>query len=160
ADKTSPFAVLLAAFAAVLHKYSRQTDFGIGSPVANRSRSETERLIGLFVNTVVLRIRCDGGKAMRELVAGVTETTRRAQDHQDVPFEQVVDALKPPRDLSRNPLFQVMFAFVKPASRHEVPAAVRAMDVPTAVSRFDLTCTVHDRDSAFVVQLEYNVDLF
>ncbi len=101
--------VLLAAFNAVLYRYSGQDDIRIGMPVANRNRRETEALLGFFVNTLVLRTRLDSRQGFRQLLAQVRETLIGAQSHQDVPFEQLVESLAPTRSLSRNPLFQVLF---------------------------------------------------
>ncbi|EIK94329.1 non-ribosomal peptide synthetase [Pseudomonas sp. M47T1] len=101
--------VLLAAFNAVLYRYSGQDDIRVGMPVANRNRRETEALLGFFVNTLVLRTRLDSRQGFRHLLAQVRETLISAQSHQDVPFEQLVESLAPARSLSRNPLFQVLF---------------------------------------------------
>ena len=102
------FMVMLAAFKALLYRYSRQTDICVGTPIANRSRAEVEPLIGFFVNTLVLRSQLAPGLTFRQLLKRVREVALAAYAHQDIPFEQLVEQLQPQRDLSHNPLFQVM----------------------------------------------------
>ena len=101
---------LLAAFEVLLQRYSGQDDIAVGSPVANRARPETEALIGYFVNVVVLRNDLSGEPSFREVLRRVRQVTLDAYDHQEMTLDQVVGAVNPPRDMSRHPLFQVMFA--------------------------------------------------
>jgi hypothetical protein len=103
------FMTLLAAFDLLMWRYSGQADLLVGTPIANRNRRETEALIGFFVNTLVLRSKVNGNGTFRELLDQVRETTLRAYEHQDVPFESLVEELQPQRSLSRHPLFQVLF---------------------------------------------------
>src|SRR5262249_29180083 len=103
------FMVLMAAFQTLLARWSGQNDIVTGTPIANRTRRETEGLIGFFVNPMALRTRLDDDPSFRTLVGRVRETALGAYAHQDLPFEKVVEALNPPRDLSRQPVFQVMF---------------------------------------------------
>ena len=106
---TTLFMTLYTAFSTLLYRYSGQSDIVVGTPIANRNRTEIEGLIGFFANTLVLRTRFDNNPSFKELLAQVRETTLKAYENQDVPFEQVVEALKPQRSLSHSPLFQVMF---------------------------------------------------
>ncbi|MFM7791505.1 MAG: condensation domain-containing protein, partial [Microcystis panniformis] len=103
------FMTLLAAFATLLYRYTGQTDILVGSPIANRNRKEIEGLIGFFVNTLVLRTDLAGNPSFSELLKQVRETATDAYDHQDLPFEMLVEALQPERNMSYTPLFQVMF---------------------------------------------------
>ena len=103
------FMTLLAAFKVLLHRYTSQDDLVVGTPIANRNRLETEGLIGFFVNALVLRTDLSGNPSFRELLRRVREVCLAAYGHQDLPFERLVEELHLERDLSRNPLFQVMF---------------------------------------------------
>ncbi|PZW44978.1 condensation domain-containing protein, partial [Pseudomonas sp. URIL14HWK12:I2] len=103
------FMLLLASFQVLLHRYTGQTDIRVGVPNANRNRVETDRLLGFFVNTQVLRADVQGALAFPALLQQVKQTVLGAQAHQDLPFEQLVEALQPDRSLSHNPLFQVMY---------------------------------------------------
>src|SRR5262249_11157337 len=105
------FMTVLAAWAAVLGRLAGQDDVVIGVPSANRNRREVEGLIGFFVNTLALRVDLSGAPSAVELLGRVREVTLGAQDHQDLPFEQVVEILQPPRQLDRTPVFQVLFAW-------------------------------------------------
>ena len=104
------YMVLLAGFGVLLSRYSGQEDIAVGTPIANRNREEIEGLIGFFVNTLVMRMDMSGDPSVRELLERVKEVSLGAYGHQDVPFEKVVEELQPERDLSRNPLVQVIFA--------------------------------------------------
>ena len=104
------FMTLLTAFQSLLHRYTGQDDIVVGTPIANRNRAEIEGLIGFFVNTLVMRTDTSGNPVFRELLKQVRKTTLEAYAHQDLPFEKLIQELHPERDLSRNPLFQVMFA--------------------------------------------------
>jgi amino acid adenylation domain-containing protein len=108
---TTMFMTAFAAFATLLQRYSGQDDIVVGTPVANRTRTETEAMIGFFVNTLVLRTDLSGDPSFREILARVRETALGAYAHQDIPFEQVVDAIVVDRDRSRTPLFQVFFSY-------------------------------------------------
>ena len=109
-ERVTPYMLLLAAFQVLLARYSGQEDIAVGSPIAGRSRREFEGLIGFFVNTLVLRSDLSGNPRFRELLARVREHALDAYAHQEVPFEKLVEELKPQRDLSRSPLIQAMFA--------------------------------------------------
>jgi acyl carrier protein phosphodiesterase len=123
ARRSTPFMLLLATFKVLLYRWSGQGDLRVGVPVAGRTRPETERLIGLFVNTQVLRTVVDGRQGFAALLEQVREAALGAQAHQDLPFEQVVDALRPERSLGHNPLFQVMFNHTEAAGRDGSPAS-------------------------------------
>ena len=109
--ETTLFMTLLTAWGTLLGRLSGETDVVIGTPVANRNRAEIEGLIGFFVNTLVLRLDLSGSPSVSEMLDRVKAQTLAAQEHQDIPFEQVVEALAPPRSLAHAPLFQVMFVW-------------------------------------------------
>src|SRR5512146_2036806 len=110
------FMSLLAGFQLLLARYTGSRDIAVGSPIANRRQQEVEALIGFFVNTLVLRTDLSGHPSFAQVVERVREVTLRAYEHQDVPFEQVVEAVQPQRDLSYSPLFQVLFVLQTPTS--------------------------------------------
>lgn len=134
------FMTLLAAFQALLHRYTGQTDIAIGSPIANRHHSELEGLIGFLVNSLVLRTNLAGDPTVRELLERVRDVTLSAYAHQDLPFEKLVEELQPVRSLGQNPLFQVVFALQNtPMEQLELPSLVLSpVELETKTSRFDL----------------------
>ncbi|MCP4655908.1 MAG: non-ribosomal peptide synthetase, partial [bacterium] len=160
------FMTALAAFAALLHRYTGQPELVVGSPVANRGRAELEGLIGMFINTLVLRVELAGGTtdpdpSFQELLERVRETALGAYVHQDLPFERLVDELQPQRDLSRSPLFQVMFIFDRGRDRELEPGlSMRALEVDTRTAKFDLTLHLLDAGPELVASVVYNTDLF
>ncbi|WPB76076.1 amino acid adenylation domain-containing protein [Archangium violaceum] len=158
----TPFMVLLAAFQVLLSRYSGQDDISVGSPIAGRARSEVEGLIGFFVNTLVLRSRISPQQSFRELLAQVKETTLGAYAHQDVPFEKLVEELKPERDQSRSPLFQVMFGLQNaPLPELKLPGLkLQAIEPESQTSKFDLTLSAGETPAGFSLWLEYNTDLY
>ncbi|MHC5863502.1 condensation domain-containing protein, partial [Nostoc sp.] len=105
------FMTLVAAFQTLLYRYTHQEDIALGSPIANRNRSEIEGIIGFFVNSLVLRSNLSENPTFRELLGRVREVTLEAYSHQDLPFEKLVEELHPERNLSHHPLFQVVFGF-------------------------------------------------
>jgi non-ribosomal peptide synthetase component F len=113
AENATLFMILTAALQTLLYRYSGQEDVSLGTPIANRTRSETEQLIGFLLNTLVLRTDLSGAPSFRELLARVRATALAAYDHQDAPFELLVETLQPTRDMSRAPFFQVMFDLQK-----------------------------------------------
>ena len=153
---------LLAGFQILLYRYTGQEDILVGSPIANRNRVETEDLIGFFVNTLVLRTNLSGNPSFRELLRKVRETTLEAYAHQDLPFEKLVEALQPERDLSRNPLFQVFFNMLNlPYNTIELPGLdVEILSPPEIGSKFDLTLYVKEQHEGIQLELLYNSDLF
>ena len=156
------FMTLLAAFKALLHRLTGQDDIVVGSPVAGRDRSETENLIGLFLNTLVLRTSLSGNPTFRELLIRVRDVALGAYDHRDLPFEKLVEELKPKRDLSHAPLFQVffnMYNFEDPTLDLD-GLSVKPLHITQPVSNFDLTLYVRGNDDATRLILVYNADLF
>ena len=156
------FMSLLAAFQLLLSRYSGQADICVGTPIANRNRRETENLIGFFVNTLVLRTDLTGDPTFRQLLTRVKEMTLEAYAHQDVPFEKIVDAVQPERNLSQTPLFQVMFILQNmPQQTLELKGLKLAqMGLDTGISNFDLTLAMGEQEGQLGGALEYNLDLF
>lgn len=156
------FMALLAAFNVLLHRYSGQADLCIGTPVAGRSRAETEGLIGCFINTLVLRTSLAENPGFRTLLAQVREVAVGAFDHQDVPFETLVEVLEPERDMSHSALFQVMFILQNaPISKHELPnLTIQPVEAQSGTATFDLTLGVVDSSGDLLASFEYNTDLF
>nr|AHB82071.1 non ribosomal peptide synthetase [Jahnella sp. MSr9139] len=159
---TTLFMAMLSGFAAVLSRYSRQEDLVIGSPIANRPRQELEPLIGFFVNTLALRVDLTGRPTARELLARVRETCLGAYAHQELPFELLVEELKPERSLSHSPVFQVMFVLQNAQSDQKQLAdlQVSVVDPETGTSMFDLTLFIQEKDDGLAGAVEYNTDLF
>jgi amino acid adenylation domain-containing protein len=157
------FMLLLAAFKALLVRYTGQEDVSIGTPIAGRNRLELERLIGFFVNTLVLRTDASGDPTFRELLGRVRETCLGAYQHQEVPFERLVEELQPERDLSHTPLFQVMFDLHN-ADESKVVAlpGLRAsgMESWSRTAKFDLTLSLVNGREGLTATMEYNTDLF
>ena len=165
-DRTEPStgdrATLLAAFQTLLHRYTGQDDIVVGSPIANRNRIEIEGLIGFFVNTLVLRTDHSGNPAFREVLRRVRETALEAYAHQDLPFEKLVEELRPDRDLSRSPLFQAMFVFQNaPVGELNCKGLnVSPMRMAGETTKFDLTLSVNEGAPGLRAGLQYRTDLF
>ncbi|NKQ34061.1 MAG: amino acid adenylation domain-containing protein [Chloroflexi bacterium] len=156
------FMTLLAAFQTLLSRYAGQEDVNVGTPIANRNRAEIEGLIGFFVNTLVLRADLSGNPAFTELLRQVRETTLEAYAHQDVPFDKVVDALQPERNMSHSPLFQVMFTWQNaPQTAVSLPdLRLESLPVENHVANFDLTLVLEETPDGLAGGFEYNADLF
>ncbi|OYD96428.1 non-ribosomal peptide synthetase [Nostoc sp. 'Peltigera membranacea cyanobiont' 210A] len=156
------FMTLLATYDTLLYRYTGTEDILVGSPIANRDRSEIEWLIGFFVNTLVMRTNLAGNPSFSELLTRVREVTLSAYAHQNLPFEMLVEALQPERDLCHTPLFQVMFVFQNaPTSQVELTKlTVSTLPIKGTTSRFDLTLIMQNTATGLVGVWEYNTDLF
>ena len=156
------FMTLLAAFDTLLHRYTGQSDILVGSPIANRNRSEIEGLIGFFVNTLVMRTDLSGNPSFLQLLGRVREMALSAYAHQDLPFEMLVEALQPQRNLSHTPLFQVAFVLQNtPKSTVELTRlSVSSLPIESATAKFDLTLAIENTATGLVGVFEYNTDLF
>ncbi|WP_050859020.1 non-ribosomal peptide synthetase, partial [Burkholderia pseudomallei] len=157
------FMTVFAAWSVLLSRLSRQTDVVIGTPSANRGHAQIEGLIGFFVNTIALRVDLDGAPTVAELLARVKARTLAAQQHQDIPFEHVVERVQPARSLSHSPVFQAMFAW-QHASRGEMRLeGLRAEpldDAARTIAKFDLTLSLRESGDAIDGGLEYASALF
>ncbi|HVR99225.1 MAG TPA: amino acid adenylation domain-containing protein, partial [Thermoanaerobaculia bacterium] len=156
------FMTLLAAFDVLLGRLAGQEDVVVGLPIAGRERPEVQGLIGMFLNTLVLRADLSGSPGFAALLATVRETALAAYAHQELPFEKLLDELRPERDLSRTPLFQVFFNMLNfPAARIELPGlTVEPLSSPEAPAKFDLTVYVSEPGEGIHCELVYNADLF
>jgi malonyl CoA-acyl carrier protein transacylase len=156
------FMVLIAGFALLLHRASGCDDLSIGTDIANRNRHETEDLIGLFVNQLVLRNDLSGNPTFRELLRRVRRTTLKAYAHQDAPFDRMVDALNPVRDLSTTPLFQVKLVLqnAQMPVQQLTDLQVSTYGVPSQTAKFDLLLNLIEMGDAISGLLEYRSDLW
>ncbi|HCE6673880.1 TPA: pyoverdine non-ribosomal peptide synthetase PvdD [Pseudomonas aeruginosa] len=164
-EGVTAFALLLASFQALLYRYSGQADIRVGVPIANRNRVETERLIGFFVNTQVLKADLDGRMGFDELLAQARQRALEAQAHQDLPFEQLVEALQPERSLSHNPLFQVLFNYQSEARGNGQAfrfdeLQMESVQFDSRTAQFDLTLDLTDEEQRFCAVFDYATDLF
>ncbi|MBX9257864.1 amino acid adenylation domain-containing protein [Desmonostoc muscorum CCALA 125] len=157
------FMTLVAAFKTLMHQYTNQDDIIIGTDVANRNFPETENIIGFFVNQLVLRTNLGGNPTFQELLKRVREVTLAAYEHQDMPFDQLVLALKPERDLSRTPLFQSKFVLQNAPT---LPLELEGLnlkiveDIDNGTAKFDLLLTMWETEQGLSGSLEYSTDLF
>jgi amino acid adenylation domain-containing protein len=158
----TPFMLLVAAFIALLYRYTGQGDVAVGTPIANRNRPEVRDLIGLFLNTLVLRVDVSDDPPFLELVNRVRDASLGAFAHADLPFERLVDELKPVRDLSYNPLFQVMFVYQDGLDpTFKLPGLdIAPIFVDGGVAKFDLTLFAVRTGEGLQLALEYATDLF
>jgi amino acid adenylation domain-containing protein len=160
-EQVTPFMTVLAAFQTLLYRYSGQTDVVVGMPVGNRPRPELEGLVGFFANTLVLRGDLGGDPSFRELLSRTRRLAFEAHANQDLPFERLVEALQPERDLGRNPLFQVMFAFQRAPLRIDLPELTVSLTMAASgTAKFDLELNLVDQGEELVGVLEYAADLF
>jgi hypothetical protein len=156
------FMTLLAAFKALLYRYSTQDDIVVGSPIANRNRSEIEELIGFFANTLVLRTDLSGNPSFRDVLKRVREVTLGAYAHQDLPFEKLVAQLQPERHLGQTPLYQVWFVLQNaPMPVVELPSlTLSLLEVETGAVRHDLKLDLTETPEGIQGFFEYKTDLF
>ena len=156
------FMTLLAAFDALLYRYTGSSDILVGTPIANRNRGEIEGLIGFFVNTLVMRTDLSDNPSFSQLLTRVREVTMDAYAHQDLPFEMLVEALQPERDLSHTPLFQVAFVLQNTPKSEIAMTGLTVTDLPpeNTTAKFDLTLAMVNTDDGLKGVWEYNTDLF
>lgn len=161
-ENATLFMTLLSAFDVLLHRYTRQEDILVGSPIAGRTRSETEELIGFFVNTLVLRAQLRDDMSFRDLLAQVRETTLGAYAHQELPFEKLVETLHPDRGAGGSPLVQVMFALNSDFLEEQLLPGLRVelLEVETGTAKFDLTFVAQEEHGGLKLLAEYDSDLF
>lgn len=161
-EDATPFMAVLAVFLTMVHRYTGQEDLIVGSPIANRQLRETESLIGFFVNSLVLRTSLEGKPSFRELVRRVRKICLDAYAHQDLPFERLVEEVQPHRDLSRNPLFQVMVALHNTAAEawHVPGWEVKHEQSRRVTTRVDWETHLWEKDQGAEGYFIYSVDLF
>ncbi|HEV7787260.1 MAG TPA: condensation domain-containing protein, partial [Thermoanaerobaculia bacterium] len=158
----TPFMTMTAALAVLLSRWTGQDDVVLGAPIANRPAPELAGLIGMFVNTLALRVQPGRAPTFEALLAGVRRMALEAFEHQDLPFERLVEELKIHRDLSRHPLFQAVLAFQNVRlGKMQVPGlTLEPLSQESATTKFDLTFTLFDGEDGFTGQLEYATDLY
>ena len=156
------FMTLLAAFQTLLYRSTGQKDVVVGSPIANRNRTEIEGLIGFFANTLVLRTDLSGNPSFREVLQRVRKTALEAYEHQDLPLEKLVEQLNPERNLSHSPLFQVMFVLQNtPAGERDLPGVTLSqLKLESSTTKFDLSVAMSEQSDGIKGTLEYSTDLF
>ncbi|ASS74749.1 hypothetical protein CIG75_07015 [Tumebacillus algifaecis] len=155
------FMTLLAAYKALLARYTGQTDILIGSPIANRNRPEVEALIGVFINTLVLRSQVTAENSFRDLLQSVRQTTLDALSHGELPFEKLVEELQPERNTAYSPLFQAMFNMLNAKLSLSMPGlSLESKELNAGTAKFDITLTVRETEVGLYGEWEYNTDLF
>ena len=161
-EKVTLYMVLLAAFDVLLYRYSGQSDIIVGSPIANRNRKDIEGIIGFFTNNIILRSSFTNEITFNELLKKVKNVTIEAYSNQDVPFEKIVEELHIERDMSRNPLFQVLFGMQNmPLPNMEFSKLdISMLDIDARYSRFDLSVDIRNVGEALAADFEYNTDLY
>ncbi len=162
AHEATLFMTLLAAYVAVLYRYSGQQEILVGTPIANRSSRETEALIGFFANTLVIKADLTGNPTFSELLRRIRKAALEAYGHQDLPFEKLVEELQPERSLAFSPIFQVMFVLQNtPREAARLPELrLRPLGFDKTTAKFDLNLSVSEAGSVLVGDLEYSRDLF
>ncbi|MFZ6029473.1 MAG: amino acid adenylation domain-containing protein [Chloroflexota bacterium] len=161
-EGVTPFMILLSTFQLLLYRYTGQADIVVGTPIAGRNLSEIEGLIGFFVNTQLIRTDLSGNPSGRSLIERVRQATLDAFDHQDLPFEKLVEELHPQRDLSHNPLFQVMFNH-QPGTHEQLKLPglqAQRLNVESGTAKFDLNFHFQELAGELDLTVTYNTDLF
>jgi non-ribosomal peptide synthetase component F len=161
-EGTTLFMTLLAAFQVMLGRYAGQEDVVVGTDVANRNRIQTEGLIGFFVNHLVVRVDLRGNPSFRDLLRQVRKVTLEAYEHQDVPFEKVVEEVAPKRDLSRMPLFQTKLVLHPPIKASSGLEKITVKEIPSTqhVAKLDLVMILRETGTMASGKALYNADLF
>jgi amino acid adenylation domain-containing protein len=159
-EDVTMFMVILAAFKILLLRYTGQDDIVVGVPVANRSRPELEPLIGFFVNVLVMRTDLSGDPTFREVLGRVRKVALEAYNHQDIPFEKLVDELQPEREVNRSPLFQVTFQVFNAQPTTGKTSEVPELEIETGVTKFDLRVDLWEGANGLTAYFEYSTDLF
>ncbi|MFK5968540.1 MAG: amino acid adenylation domain-containing protein [Candidatus Marithrix sp.] len=159
-EKVTPFMTLLAAFNILLYRYSGQDDISIGTVTAGRNHAELDDIVGMFLNTLVLRTDLSGNPNFKQLLQRVGKIAIEAYSNEDLPFELLVKALHPERKLNINPFFQVAFILEPSLSKIESNWTINQYDIHTGTSKFDLTISLDERHGGIIGRIEYNTDLF
>ena len=161
-ENVTLFMTLLAAFQILLYRYTSEEDIIVGVPIAGRNRTETEKLIGVFINTLILRNKLNSKQTFTELLAQVREVALGAYAHQDVPFERLMEELQPERDLSHTPLFQVLFQLRNfPEEKIEVQGLkFDSYHLETGLAMLDLALEIEEKTEGLLCVFKYNTDLF
>ncbi len=162
-EHATPFMTFLATFTLLLLRYSGQEDIVIGTPIANRTRPELARLVGCFINTLVLRTDLAGDPDFRELLRRTRDVALEAYAHQDLPFEKLVEVLQPERNLSHSPIFQVLFALQNASMEERTMTetlTLQPLAIESHIARFDLILTTAETAHGLRATFEYNTDLF
>jgi surfactin family lipopeptide synthetase A len=154
------YMTLLAAFNVLLQRYSAQDEILIGSNTAGRNHAGSEKLLGYFLNTIVLRTDCSGNPTFRQVLDRVRRTTLDALSNDEAPLDQLVAELHPQRDVKRNPLFQVLFSLEPPVTIAEPGWDITCIDVETGTTKFELCLVLDDRHEGLLCRFIYNTDLF
>lgn len=156
----TPFMTFLTIFKVLLHRYTNQDDICIGCPIANRHFGETEPLIGMFVNSLAIRSFVKGNESFSTLLNDVRINCLEAYQHQDAPFEKVVDRIQPQRNMAISPIFQIMFILQSAPPEGDITNAVEPYDIDIKVSQFDITLELSEKKRGFRAALEYRTDLY
>ncbi|MET3130772.1 amino acid adenylation domain-containing protein [Oxalobacteraceae bacterium GrIS 1.11] len=160
-ERLTQFPILMAAWVALLHRYTGQQEVVVGTSTANRNKREAQEVMGLFINTLAIRVEVDGGQSARALLDQVSAVCQEAMRHQDVPFEKLIKEINPPRNLHLHPIFQVMFVYQNVPAMYEVPGMqLELLKIDYQASKFDLSLWAEEINEDLVLTLYYSSDLF